>query len=98
MALVRTSPPASTAVSLEEARAYARVASGEDDALLSLLLGSAVRRVEQATGRALLRQALAGTAGRLRGSASAFPVRERLCARPSAADQRGCGPPAFGER
>jgi len=80
MSLKRTSPPEVPAATLEEARDYARLASSEDDALLSMLLRSAVRRVEQATGRALIRQSWRETrtsfddARRLSDCAAAFAL------------------------
>src|SRR4051812_7717821 len=56
MKSILTDPPAAEPVTLAEAKAYLRVVTGDEDALVALLIGAARRHVEGATGLALMPQ------------------------------------------
>ena len=56
MSLILTSPPASEPVTLAEAKAHLKIDVDDDDDLITRLIASARRAVEQYTGRALVMQ------------------------------------------
>ncbi len=56
MTSVLTTPPAADPISLPEAKAHLRVAHGDEDPLISQLIGSARRVVEARTGLAMMPQ------------------------------------------
>ena len=56
MSLELTNPPAAEPVSLDAAKAHLKVDTGDDDALITALIGAARARAEWLTGRAFVTQ------------------------------------------
>lgn len=56
MALIRTSAPATTPVTLAEAKAHCRVDTSDEDALITALIEAATAHVERVLGIALITQ------------------------------------------
>ena len=56
MSLVLNTPPAAEPVTLDQAKAHLKVDGGDDDALITALIGAARARVEWHVGRALVTQ------------------------------------------
>ena len=58
MAIVQTSPPVQTPVSLGDAKAHLRVDGGDEDALITALIETATAHIEHSHGLALITQGL----------------------------------------
>ncbi|GIU67618.1 head-tail connector protein [Candidatus Phycosocius spiralis] len=99
MALEILVPPVGEPVSVLEVRAYLRIGSEGDDAILALLIGAAREAFEVRTGRALitrqLRQTFLGPMGPGIVVPGASPVQAILTA--SVLDEKGVPTPATSE-